>query len=485
MEDEQLEKLETGRRKFKTTPLRTDVGKHPSDVNKTGNPSSMKSNPGTDLLQIFNRDVNKLLQDDEQIWNYFEPCVDSIHHAICTFCNKKLSLNKNKFGRGSGPYGMIYHTQSRHPQEFNKLSIAASFKTPIKQKQSIFPQKSYSEQSKIHPIPYNRQQMNMKTRSAAKTLTKSDSIPYRKMLPRSVTVTKLNPIPYRKKMLQDDDDEQIWDFFEPCLDSTNRVICKFCNSELSSNKAIFGKGSGSYGMMYHISQRHPQEFQKLPMAATFQTPKQKKSILALQKSYSEPPKNQHPISYSQQMKARFAQMSTRSAANTMTPPSKTVQFFNAANTGAKIHPIPNKKQMKTREPWTRSDSGTTKQMKTRSAANITENVQIFQCRFCDYTSKEKNLKNHVLNHFKDQLNPFIPVNSLQCPECPQKSRDRITLLRHYAFTHRMFFKFGTEDDLKARLPNSEPVIVQEEDGVIIQEEDGRPWGSHFLGEIID
>ena len=472
MEDEPLKKLEPGRRKFKATSPRTDVGKHPSDVNKTETnktSSSMKmksNNPGIELLQIFNRDVNKLLQDDEQIWNYFEPCDDSIHHAICIFCNKKLSLNKTKFGQGSGSNGMIYHTQSRHPQEFKKLSLAASFTTP-KQKHhgSIFRQKSHSEQQS--KIPYNDRQQ-MKTRSATKTVmtrNKNDPMPYRRMLPRSVSVTKINPttIPFTKQiqMLQDDD-VQIWDFFEPCLDSsTNRVICKVCNSELSSNKAIFGKGSGSYGMLYHMSQKHPQEFNKLPIAASFQTPKQKKNSMLQQAqklSYSEP-KIKHPISYSQQMKTRLAQMTTRSAANNMmTSPSfkKTVQFLNAE---AKIH---NENQIKTRSSGANMGNSkinpipsNKKSMKTRSA------VGIFQCKFCEVVKDdEKNLKLHVLYHFRDQIDPLMgPKDSLQCPECPQKSRDRITLLRHYAFTHKVFFKFGTLDDLKGRLPYSESVII--------------------------
>ena len=153
-EDEPLEKLQTGRRRVKSTPLRTDVGKHPSDseVNKGKKPTMKKTNPGSELLQIFHRDVNKLLQDDEQIWNFFEPCFDSPHHVICTFCNRKISCNKAKFGKGSGSYGMKYHTQSRHPQEFNILPIATSYETP-RAKKSIMPQQSYSE-PRIRSILY-------------------------------------------------------------------------------------------------------------------------------------------------------------------------------------------------------------------------------------------------------------------------------------------------------------------------------------------
>ena len=100
-------------------------------------------------------------------------------------------------------------------------------------------------------------------------------------------------------------------------------------------------------------------------------------------------------------------------------------------------------------------------MRTRADANkVTPSsmLQIFQCRFCDNDyDKPDNLKNHVLNHFKEHFKPLIPENSLECPKCGQKSRDKITLLRHYAFTHKVFYEFGTKEDLKGRLPYSEPV----------------------------
>ena len=233
-------------------------------------------------------------------------------------------------------------------------------------------------------------------------------------------------------------------------------------------------------MKYHTQSRHPQEFKKLPMAASFKTQKQRHSI-SPQKSNSERQTRSatnnvtkiDPILYRKQVKTipsaitvtKIPQMKTRSAANTMNS-SKTVRFFNNADIAelsggqrSKIHPIPNRNQMKTRSTANMVTKirpiPYTKPIKTRSAANTT--VEIFQCRFCEVVyEQEKNLKNHVLNHFKDYLNPLIPVNSLKCPECPQKCRDRITLLRHYAFTHKVFFKFGTLDDLKGRLPHSEP-----------------------------
>ena len=92
----------------------------------------------------------------------------------------------------------------------------------------------------------------------------------------------------------------------------------------------------------------------------------------------------------------------------------------------------------------------------KSASDVITNKTFLQCRFCDESyEKPANLKNHVLNHFKEKLLPFIPmIKPFNCPECNQISRDRITLLRHFSFTHNNVFKFATEDDFKARIPNS-------------------------------
>ena len=108
---------------------------------------------------------------------------------------------------------------------------------------------------------------------------------------------------------------------------------------------------------------------------------------------------------------------------------------------------------------TRSDAGTQRVVSSNpGSAGDGSMLQIFQCRFCDNDyDKPDNLKNHVLNHFKEHFKPLIPENSLECPKCGQKSRDKITLLRHYAFTHKVFYEFGTKEDLKGRLPYSEPV----------------------------
>merc|ERR1712037_688023 len=75
-----------------------------------------------------------------------------------------------------------------------------------------------------------------------------------------------------------------------------------------------------------------------------------------------------------------------------------------------------------------------------------------KCRFC--TSGHENalgLKNHVLNHFKDQLNQHLPSCApFLCPECKNPNRDKITILRHYAFGHKKVFDLVDQEDFKPR-----------------------------------
>ncbi len=71
------------------------------------------------------------------------------------------------------------------------------------------------------------------------------------------------------------------------------------------------------------------------------------------------------------------------------------------------------------------------------------------CRFCETSfDKSSSLRNHVLNHFKDQLCNDLPKSKpFICPKCDQTSRDKITLMRHYAFSHRIIFDYCSEQDL--------------------------------------
>ena len=77
-----------------------------------------------------------------------------------------------------------------------------------------------------------------------------------------------------------------------------------------------------------------------------------------------------------------------------------------------------------------------------------------RCRFCENGfDKASNLKNHVLNHFKEQMLLKLPsCLPFLCPECTKPSRDKITLLRHYSFGHSKVFEIAAEEDFKARPP---------------------------------
>ena len=81
-----------------------------------------------------------------------------------------------------------------------------------------------------------------------------------------------------------------------------------------------------------------------------------------------------------------------------------------------------------------------------------------RCRFC--ISGHENalgLKNHVLNHFKDQLNKHLPSCApFLCPECKNPNRDKITILRHYAFGHKKVFDLVDQEDFKPR-PKDHPI----------------------------
>ena len=77
-----------------------------------------------------------------------------------------------------------------------------------------------------------------------------------------------------------------------------------------------------------------------------------------------------------------------------------------------------------------------------------------KCKYCEQIeTKRHNMKNHTLNHFKDKFYPVLPPLSLvkpfPCPVCGHESRDKVTMLRHYAFAEKKIFEFDfcTEEDL--------------------------------------
>ena len=65
-----------------------------------------------------------------------------------------------------------------------------------------------------------------------------------------------------------------------------------------------------------------------------------------------------------------------------------------------------------------------------------------ECFKCGQVCKDNsNLKNHILSHYYQVFYDVLPDSKpYPCPICESTSRDRITLVRHYAFTHKKFFE---------------------------------------------
>jgi len=66
-----------------------------------------------------------------------------------------------------------------------------------------------------------------------------------------------------------------------------------------------------------------------------------------------------------------------------------------------------------------------------------------KCFKCDVTCKDAaNLKNHILSHYYQVFYAVLPGSKpFSCPDCDMApARDKITLTRHYAFSHRKIFE---------------------------------------------
>ena len=64
------------------------------------------------------------------------------------------------------------------------------------------------------------------------------------------------------------------------------------------------------------------------------------------------------------------------------------------------------------------------------------------CPKCSQVCKDhSNLRNHLLSHYYHTFYAVLPgAKPFECPECSKPNRDRITLTRHYAFTHHKFYE---------------------------------------------
>lgn len=103
------------------------------------------------------------------------------------------------------------------------------------------------------------------------------------------------------------------------------------------------------------------------------------------------------------------------------------------------------------------NSQSIKESKIKTQANISDQdkktVILRECKFCESSYENlSNLKNHTLNHFKDQILGELPATPpLQCPKCELKPcRDKITLLRHYSFAHEVILNYCSKEDLMGK-----------------------------------
>jgi len=71
-----------------------------------------------------------------------------------------------------------------------------------------------------------------------------------------------------------------------------------------------------------------------------------------------------------------------------------------------------------------------------------DNVSGPVCFKCSTVCKDNsNYKNHILSHYYREFDAHVPhTKPFECPVCSKPSRDKITLIRHYAFTHQKLFE---------------------------------------------
>merc|ERR1712107_789481 len=93
---------------------------------------------------------------------------------------------------------------------------------------------------------------------------------------------------------------------------------------------------------------------------------------------------------------------------------------------------------------------TTSSKQTPSSSNKSNDKE-WTCSKCSHSCKSKYSKNHILSHYYSDFKFILPSSPpYTCPECQSESRDKITLTRHYAFTHKKLFEVTnlTEEKLK-------------------------------------
>merc|ERR1719341_2795275 len=104
---------------------------------------------------------------------------------------------------------------------------------------------------------------------------------------------------------------------------------------------------------------------------------------------------------------------------------------------------------------------------TAEECSSQDNLDETQCPKCNQICKDKyHLKNHLLSHYYHNFYRVTPdTKPFPCPTCGKNHRDRITLIRHFAFAHDMIFELTdiTPEVLKVKLTNVKATIEDHEE----------------------
>jgi len=127
-----------------------------------------------------------------------------------------------------------------------------------------------------------------------------------------------------------------------------------------------------------------------------------------------------------------------------------------------------KKDSKKKEGKDQSDPKTKKSIVTKfnpeehysktpkaSSSNNSPPQKEFHCQKCsNKTNGYSNARHHFLSHYYAIFKDILPSSApFACPECNKENRDKITLIRHYAFTHKKFFEMSdvTEETMEKEI----------------------------------
>merc|ERR1711892_511816 len=100
---------------------------------------------------------------------------------------------------------------------------------------------------------------------------------------------------------------------------------------------------------------------------------------------------------------------------------------------------------------------------TKRKRSISGESLNLKCYNCGLDSKSKgDLKNHVLSHYYADFYAILPASKpFTCPTCSMESRDRISLVRHFAFTHKEIYKYCSHEQL-TNSPGDDSALDNEE-----------------------